>query len=318
MKRLVAGLALLVVAAAVAFWVLTSPRWQGDVGPIPAGAPNLDNGRTLFFAGDCTSCHATPGQDDKMLLGGGLALTSAFGTFYVPNISPDPRDGIGGWTVEQFARAMHAGVSPDGQHLYPSFPYPSFQHMTAADLRDLFAFMKTLPAVQGRARDHDLKFPFNIRRGLGLWKLLYLDGKVFQPDPSKSASWNRGAYLVEAVAHCAECHSPRDALGGIIPDRRFTGGPNPDGHGFVPNITPDPDTGIGKWSKAELVELLTSGYTPEFDSVGGNMAPVVENTAKLPQADREAIAEYILSLAPKPETKRPAEAEPSNEPGSSE
>jgi mono/diheme cytochrome c family protein len=315
MKRLVGGLVLLVVIAAAGFWILTSPRWQSDIGPIPVGGPNLDNGRTLFFAGDCTACHATPGQPDKMRLGGGLALNSAFGTFYIPNISPDPRDGIGGWTVEQFARAMHAGVAPDGTHLYPSFPYTSFQHMTAADLRDLYAFMKTLPAVQGRVRAHELSFPYNIRRGLGLWKLRYLDGRVFQPDSSKSASWNRGAYLVEAVAHCAECHSPRDAFGGIIPDRRFTGGPNPDGRGFVPNITPDPETGIGKWTKADLVELLTTGFTPEFDSVGGNMAPVVENTSKLSQADREAIAEYILSLAPKPATRRPAQPEQSSQSG---
>ncbi|MFC7396665.1 c-type cytochrome [Chelatococcus sp. GCM10030263] len=315
MKRLLGGLVLLVVVGAAAFWILTSPRWQSDIGPIPAGAPNLDNGRAMFFAGDCTSCHATPGQPDKTRLGGGLALTSAFGTFYVPNVSPDVRDGIGGWTVEQFARAMHAGVAPDGQHLYPSFPYTSFQRMTATDLRDLFAFMKTLPAVQGRVREHALSFPYNIRRGLGLWKLRYLDGAVFQPDPSKSAAWNRGAYLVEGPAHCAECHSPRDAFGGIIPDRRFTGGPNPDGRGFVPNITPDPETGIGKWTKADLVELLTTGFTPEFDSVGSNMASVVENTSKLSQADREAIADYILSLAPKPATRPPAQSAPAGQSG---
>lgn len=306
MKRLLSVLVLLAVVGAGGFWILTSPRWQSQaIGPIPAGAPDLANGRTLFMAGDCMGCHATPGQDDKMRLGGGLAMTSDFGTFHVPNISPDIRDGIGGWTVEQFARAMHAGEAPDGRHLYPAFPYASFQRMSATDLRDLFGFIKTLPAVSGAAPDHDLKFPFALRRGIGLWKVLYLDGEPFKPDPSRSASWNRGAYLVEGVAHCAECHSPRDAMGGILADRRFAGGPNPEGRGFIPNITPDEATGIGKWSKAELVELLATGFTPTFDSVGGSMAAVVAGTSQLSPDDREAMAEYILSLPPRTVTPRP-------------
>ena len=305
MKRLLSGLILLAIIGAGGFWVLTSPRWQSqDIGPIPTDTPNMDNGRSLFMAGNCMGCHATPGQDDKLRLGGGLAMTSDFGTFTVPNISPDTRDGIGNWTVEQFARAMHAGEDPDGRHLYPAFPYASFQRMTARDLRDLFAFIKTLPAVEGQPPDHDLKFPFAIRRGVGLWKILYLDGEVFKPDPQRSASWNRGAYLVEAVAHCAECHSPRDALGGIVADRRFAGGPHPEGRGYVPNITPDEVTGIGKWSKEEIVELLTTGFTPTFDSVGGSMAAVVASTSQLSAEDREAMAEYLLSLPPRTATPR--------------
>src|SRR5262245_59687003 len=168
---------LAVIAAVIGlgvFWVVTIPA------TIPASAlaqrtPNLENGKTMFFAGGCTACHAVPGQDDKTKLGGGLALKSPFGTFYAPNISSDPNDGIGGWTDAQFVTAMLRGTSPDGRHYYPAFPYPSYQRMKLDDVRDLFAHMKTLPAVQGRVRDHDLPFPFNIRRALGGWKFLFLD-----------------------------------------------------------------------------------------------------------------------------------------------
>ena len=304
MKRAAFVLLVLLGLGAAAFWFLTDPsRQRAGTEPIPAGHPDLANGQTLFYAGGCASCHATPGQDDKTRLGGGFALTSNFGTFYVPNISPHPRDGIGGWTPEQFLRAMRGGVSPDGRHYYPSFPYTSYQRMNAADVRDVFAFIRTLPPVEGRARAHDLPFPFTVRRGLGLWKLAFLDGEAFAPDAAKSASWNRGAYLVEGPGHCAECHSPRNALGVIEAERRFAGGPNPEGKGSVPNITPHP-SGIGDWSRSDVDEVLGSGMTPEGDFVGGNMAAVVRNIAQVPAPDRDAMAEYILSLPPRETRKR--------------
>src|SRR5262249_16388133 len=150
-------------------------------------------------------CHAQPGQDDKTKLGGGLALKSPFGTFYVPNISPDPRDGIGTWSEADFVTAMTKGTSPDRQHYYPAFPYTSYQRVRIEDLRDLVGFLKTLPPVSSKVRDHDLPFPFNVRRVVGLWKWLFLDGTPFEPDPTKSAEFNRGAYLVNGPGHCAEC-----------------------------------------------------------------------------------------------------------------
>lgn len=304
MRKPILGLVALAAIGGGGFWLLTSPALQAaGTEAVPVGQPNLENGQTLFLAGGCASCHATPGQPDKNRLGGGLTIGSPFGTFHVPNISPHTRDGIGGWTSAQFVRAMRAGVSPDGQHYYPAFPYTSYQRMGAADLHDMFAFIRTLPSVEGRVRDHELGFPFNIRRGLGLWKALYLDGKEFVADPSRSAEWNRGAYLTEGATHCAECHSPRNMLGAIVPERRFAGGADPAGRGFVPNITPHP-TGIGRWSKGEIVELLTTGFTPEYDSVGSNMKPVVDNLAKIPASDRAAIAEYLKSL-PAIETVRP-------------
>jgi mono/diheme cytochrome c family protein len=300
MKRLLVVLVLLAIAGLAVFFIVTSPSIMQSAGtePIPAGEPDLANGKIVFRGGGCVSCHAVPGQPDKTRLGGGLGLGSPFGTFYAPNISPHPRDGIGQWTPQQFLRAMQAGVSPQGAHYFPAFPYSAYQRLAAADVRDLFGYLKTLPQVEGKARDHAVPFPFNIRRSLGGWKLLFLDGKPFTPDPSKSASWNRGAYLVEGMAHCAECHSTRNFMGGIIAGKRFAGGPDPEGKGVIPNITPDKQTGIGNWTKGDLVELLTTGFTPEFDSVGSTMGEVVQNTKQLSQADREAIAEYILSLAP--------------------
>jgi mono/diheme cytochrome c family protein len=305
MKRTIAIVIGFALLAATGFVILTSPEMvHAGLEPIPAGQPDLANGRTMFYAGGCASCHATPDQDDKTRLGGGLALHSPFGTFYAPNISPHPRDGIGGWTPEQFLRAMRGGVSPEGRHYYPAFPYTSYQRMAPADVRDLFAFIRTVPAVEGRVRGHDLRFPFSIRRGLGLWKLAFLDGRMFQPDSAKSASWNRGAYLTEGPGHCAECHSPRNALGVIPAERRFSGGPNPERKGWVPNITPDA-TGIKGWTRSDVVEVLTSGLTPFGDSVGSNMASVVRNTAQIPEADRAAIAEYLLSLPPQVGRKGP-------------
>jgi mono/diheme cytochrome c family protein len=276
--------------------------------PVDAFVPrtaDLANGETMFWAGGCASCHATPKQDDKKRLGGGLRLASPFGTFVVPNISPDPTHGIGGWSEFDFANAMLRGVGRLGDHLYPAFPYTSYQRMSLADVRDLFGYLRTLPADASPSGPHEISVPFNIRRGLGLWKLLYFDGKPFEPDPSKSAAINRGGYLVEGPAHCAECHSPRDAIGGIDPERRFAGGPDPEGKGWVPNITPHAD-GIASYSDKDIAYLLETGSTPEADSVGSTMALVVESTAKLKPEDRSAIAAYIKSLPPRPGKRPPS------------
>jgi mono/diheme cytochrome c family protein len=274
---------------------------------VPASAlgaytPNVANGREMFYAGGCASCHATPGQDDKTKLGGGLGLKSPFGTFHVPNISPDPNDGIGKWSEADFVTAMQKGTSPDGRHYFPAFPYGSYQHMRLEDVRDLFAHLKTLPAVQGKVRDHDVPFPFNVRRLVGGWKFLFLDGKPFQPDAAKSAEWNRGAYLVNGPGHCAECHSPRNALGGIVTAQRFAGGPNPEGEGWVPNIT---QKSLGDYSDKDIAYLLETGQTPDGDSVGGSMTAVIRNTSQLDPEDRNAMAAYIKGLAPVEGPKKP-------------
>jgi mono/diheme cytochrome c family protein len=187
------------------------------------------------------------------------------------------------------------GTSPAGTHYFPAFPYASYQHAKVEDVRDLFAFLKTLPAVSGKVRGHDVPFPFNIRRNVGIWKWLFLDGKPFTPDPSRSAQWNRGAYLVNSLGHCAECHSPRNFLGGIVEAQRFAGGPNPEGEGWVPNIT---QKGLAEWSETDIAFFLETGQTPDNDSAAGSMARVIKNTSQLSAEDRAAMAEYLKSLPP--------------------
>jgi mono/diheme cytochrome c family protein len=305
LRRLIVAVLVLAVIAAGVLWVLTIPA---TVPPDSLGphTPNLDNGKTMFWAGGCASCHAIPKQEDKTRLGGGLALKSPFGTFHVPNISSDTKDGIGGWNEMQFVNAMQMGTV-DGMHLYPAFPYTSYTRMRIGDVRDLFAFLKTLPPVQNTVPPHELGFPFNIRRALGLWKLLFFDTSPFRPDPSKSAEWNRGAYLVNGPGHCAECHSPRNVLGGIIKSQRFAGGPNPVGDGWIPNIT---QKGIGDYSESDIVDILTTGTTPTGDSVGGEMAEVTRSTAQLSAEDRAAMAMYVKSLPPVEGPKPPEKKEP--------
>ena len=265
------------------------------VADLPPHTPNLGNGRTMFIAGGCAACHMTQKQTDATRLGGGLQLHTAFGEFYVPNISSDRQDGIGGWSEAEFVTAMTEGTAPDGSHLYPAFPYPSYRHMRLDDVRDLFAYLKTLPPVAGRVRPHDLKFPFDIRRTVGLWKLLFLDGKGFTPDAKQSAEWNRGAYLVNGPGHCAECHSPRNALGAIVKGRKFDGGPSPTDQGGVPSIRQDK---LADWSVDDIVGTLTTGDTPDSDRVGGPMVEVVRSISQLSNADRHAMAVYIKSLSP--------------------
>ena len=199
---------------------------------------------------------------------------------------------------------MH-GVSPDGQHYFPAFPYTSYQHARRDDVLDLFAYLKTLPAVSGKVRDHDVGFPFNIRRNIGIWKLLFMDDRPFVADGAKSPQWNRGAYLVNSLGHCAECHSPRNFLGGIVASQRFAGGPNPEGEGWVPNIT---QKGLGEWSAKDIAYFLETGQTPDGDTAGGSMARVIRNTSQLPPEDRAAMAEYLKSLPPVEGPPRPKKA----------
>ena len=226
-----------------------------------------------------------------LVLAGGLPFPSDFGTFHAPNISPDPTHGIGEWTLPEFARAVTRGVSPKGQHYYPAFPYTAYQHLAAQDVVNLFAYMQTLPAAEVPSLPHEVSFPFNVRRGLGAWKMLFSDEDFVLADAS-DAQVARGRYLVEGLAHCGECHTPRNALGALEREAWLTGAPNPSGKGRIPAITP----AKLEWSEADLVEYFTSGFTPEYDSAGGEMAEVVSNLAQLPESDREAIAAYLKAL----------------------
>ena len=304
LRRTILVMLMAAVAGFGVYWWLTAPA--ASAVPLPSRAPDLANGQEIFNVGGCSSCHAVPNQPDRLRLGGGLALGSPFGTFYAPNISPDPADGIGRWSEADFVNAVMKGISPGGTHYFPAFPYTSYHLAKVEDVRDLFAYLKTLPPVSGKVRDHDLPFPFNIRRNVGIWKSLFMDGKPFVADGAKSPQWNRGAYLVNGFGHCAECHSPRNLLGGIITAQRFAGGPNPEGEGWVPNIT---QKGIGEWSAKDIANLLKTGELPEGDSVGGAMTRVIKNTSQLSDEDIAAMADYVKSLPPVDGPPRPKRKE---------
>lgn len=246
-------------------------------------------GEQVFHAAGCHSCHASESDNDQKALVGGQAFPSDFGTFYAPNISSDPVHGLGAWSLLDFANALQKGVSPKGQHYYPAFPYTNYARMTPQDVVDLWAYLLLQPGSPTPSKPHDIEFPFNIRRGLGLWKQLYFTDDWIVDDPASE----RGRYLVEALAHCGECHTPRNAIGGLDLSKWLHGAPNPSGKGTIPNITPSKL----QWDAIDIAFYLDEGFTPEFDSVGGHMVPVVENMAKLPPEDRAAIAEYLVGLS---------------------
>ncbi len=300
MKRLILILALilaLLAAGGALARVLSAPKPRFSAAEWDAlglkGDPAA--GRLVFYAGGCESCHKSPGQDDPLRLGGGLELKTSFGSFYPENISSDAVNGIGGWPDVDIANALLSGVSRDGHNLYPAFPYPSYQRMTPRDVADLVAFLRTLPAVPGKAPANDLAFPFSIRRAIGLWKLLYFDNAGLRPDPSQGEQWNRGRYLVEGPGHCGECHTPRGFLGEMDLSRALAGAAMPDGHGRSANLR---GGDFLNWTTADIVEALTSGFTPSGDVLGAGMTAVVRNLAELPESDRQAIAVYLKSLPP--------------------
>jgi mono/diheme cytochrome c family protein len=306
LRRILVLVGVVAVLGFGAYWWLTEPPARLAVSE-PFVTPNPVHGEVIFNAGGCASCHAVPNQPDRLKLGGGLAIPSPFGTFYAPNISPDRADGIGGWSENDFVNAVKRGISPEGTHYFPAFPYTSYAHATVQDVRDLFAYLKTLAPVSGRSPDHDLPFPFDVRRNVGIWKLLFMDDSLFVPNQSRPTQWNRGAYLVNTFGHCAECHSPRNLLGGIKAAQRFAGGPDPDGKGFVPNITQKGE--LAQWSEKDIDYFLETGQTPDGDNAGGAMARVIRNTSQLSSDDRAAIANYVKSLPPVEGPPRPKKKE---------
>lgn len=280
----------LVVAGGL--WLLTrpAPLDEADVADLTGDAVK---GEAVFWAAGCASCHMAPDAEGaaQLVLAGGQRFPSDFGTFIAPNISQDPQHGIGAWTLLNLANALKRGVGRDGQHLFPAFPYAAYAKMQMQDVADLYAFLKTLPADPTPTAPHKLTFPFSRREGIGLWKLLYLsDQWVLEGNLTPTAI--RGRYLVEALAHCGECHTPRTLLGGLKTSAWLAGAPNPSGEGRIPNITP---AKLG-WTTEEVVAYLTTGFTPGFDVVGGHMAHVVENMARLPKSDRQAVAEYLAMV----------------------
>lgn len=289
--RILPAFAVLVLAGAAGGWWITAPD------PLPAATfdgltGDATRGALVFTAAGCASCHmaAEAKGEAELVLVGGQRFPSDFGTFIAPNISPSDA-GIGGWSVADLGNALMRGVSPEGTHYYPALPYGSYAKMQPQDVADVHAYIQTLPPSDVASLPHEIGFPFNIRRSVGGWKLLFLNTDwVLQGDLTPEET--RGREIVEALAHCGECHTPRNALGGMDLSRWLAGAPNPSGEGTIPNITPAKLT----WSNAEIVTYLTSGFTPEYDSVGGHMTHVVENMAKLPDSDRAAVAAYLKKV----------------------
>jgi mono/diheme cytochrome c family protein len=294
MRRLLISAAALAVLGGGIFWVVTAPK-PLDAAQTAGLAGDVTRGESVFWAAGCASCHMAPQAKDEaqLVLAGGQRFASPFGTFLAPNISPDPDHGIGGWSLADFANALTRGVSPQGTHYFPAFPYNAYNKMQMQDLADLKAFMDTLPASATQSQPHEIPFPFNIRRSLGGWKFLF-ENKNWVLNGDLTEVEAHGRYLVEAQAHCGECHTPRNILGGLDRSKWLAGAPNPSGKGRIPNITP----AALNWSEGEIVEYLTTGFTPEFDSVGGHMVHVVENMARLPESDRASIASYLKRVPP--------------------
>lgn len=264
----------------------------------PAESSLVARGQYLVEAAGCTACH-TDVKGHGAPFAGGRALKTAFGTFYPPNLTPDRKTGIGSWSDAEFLRALKQGIAPDGSYYYPAFPFTSFSHMSDADALAIKAYLFSLKPVDRPNHPQEVKFPFSIRPLLFFWRLLYFHPAPFRPDPAHSAAWNRGAYLVTALSHCGECHTPRNFLGGSESSLYLAGTEDgPDGE-IVPNITPDSATGIGDWSESDIVTLLKTGMKPDFDNVQGAMAETIrDGLGQLRESDLEAIATYIHTLPP--------------------
>ena len=258
----------------------------------------VERGAYVFQAAGGCSCH-TNVENDGALMAGGRPIATPFGTIYSTNITPDLETGIGSWSDEDFLRAMTQGVGPSGEQYFPVFPYTSFTRMSRQDLLDLKAYLFSITPVAQSNRQPELQAPFGWRIGVRAWKLLYFRPGTLQPDPDYSPQWNRGAYLARALGHCEECHTPRNLFGGLRKARQHAGTVDgPDGE-LAPNITPDPDTGIGSWSSADLVWFLRMGLKPDGDDTQGLMSELIETGySHLGDDDLEAIAAYILSLTP--------------------
>ncbi|MEO7387312.1 MAG: cytochrome c [Gammaproteobacteria bacterium] len=256
----------------------------------------IERGQYLVHAGGCLTCH-TADRPDAIPLAGGRALETPFGTYYTPNLTPDAATGLGAWTKADIGRALRDGVAPDGSYYYPVFPYPAYTGLSDSDVAAIAAFLRNLKPVRQVIPDHEIPWYLSNRVVMWGWNLLNFTPGRYAPDASRNAAWNRGAYLVRHLGHCGECHTPRNALGGLDRTQELAGNPGgPDGE-KIPDITQDKTSGIGNWSEDEIVLFLEYGVLPDGDFAGSSMSDVIsDNTAKLTTEDRLAIAAYLKAL----------------------
>jgi mono/diheme cytochrome c family protein len=297
-------LTILVVAGVAAVLVLRLPYSESETPQRSAfDAALIESGAQLAAIGNCETCHTAP---DGARYAGGRSVGTPFGVIYSTNITPDRETGIGAWSQEAFARAMRDGVRRDGAHLYPAFPYDHFTHVTDADIKALYAYAMTREPVRAENRKNELAFPFNVRPLLAGWKLLYLKSGKFAPDTTKSAEWNRGAYLVEGLAHCGACHTPRNGLGAEKSDAKFAGA---DADGWdAPALNANSPAPI-PWDADHMFVYLRQGFDGRHGAPAGPMAPVVHNLSRAAESDVKAIATYMVAMAGEPSAERKAKAE---------
>lgn len=311
-KRLLIALAVLVALALVAVFALDLSG-EGDVpgskAPYPQRQPReegalLQRGETLARAGNCLGCHTARGGAPGA---GGRGIDTPFGTVYASNLTPDLETGLGRWSADDFWRALHHGRSANGRRLYPAFPYPNYTRVTREDADALHAYLRSLPPVRQPNRAHELRFPYNTQAALAVWRALFFRPGVFEPDPARSAEWNRGAYLVQGLGHCGACHSARNALGATRGSAGLGGGTLPVQGWYAPSLASAREAGVAHWAVEEVVALLRTGSAPR-GSVQGPMAEVVfHGTQHLDEADLRAMAVYLRSL---PQDERPAAPAP--------
>ena len=258
----------------------------------------VERGGYLVRAGGCISCH-TDKKGNGAPFAGGRGLKTPFGIYYSPNITPDPETGIGKWTDADFVQALRRGLNPQGQHYFPVFPYTTYTKISEKDVLAIKAYLFSLQPVPRKNRAHDVWPPFNWRWTVGLWKKLYFQEGGIEPEPDRDPIWLRGAYLVEALAHCGECHTPRNFAGALDRTMWMAGTKNGPEGAVAPNITPEVQTGIGDWSADQMAFFLKTGTRPDWEVAEGLMAETIKDgLSHLSKADLEAIARYMSSLPP--------------------
>ncbi len=303
---LLASVLLLAAAAAAVAWL--NLRDEIDVRiPVASTTPSdslIARGAYLARAGNCAGCHTARGGP---AYAGGRGIDTPFGTVFSSNLTPDEKTGIGGWSPAHFWRAMHNGRSRDGRLLYPAFPYPNYTQVTREDADALFAYLGSLPAVERARTPHTLRFPYDSQAALAVWRALYFKPGVHEADPQRSAEWNRGAYLVRGLGHCAACHTARNALGASSESLDLAGGMIPMQNWYAPSLTSPHEAGVGDWDRQHIVDLLKTGISPRASATGPMAEVVLRSTQYLSDGDLGAMAQFLKELAP-PATSAPPPA----------
>ncbi|MBB3228752.1 mono/diheme cytochrome c family protein [Luteibacter sp. Sphag1AF] len=264
-------------------------------------AAQIERGRYLSLAGDCASCHTARGGQ---AYAGGRVVPTPFGSIPAPNLTPDMATGIGGWSADDFYRALHEGRGKDGQYLYPAFPYTSYTRVTRPDSDAIFAYLRSLPPVHSERRDNDLRFPYSMRRMMAGWRLFYFTQEEYVADSSQSAAWNRGAYLVNGLGHCNDCHSTRNSLGATVDDPSLAGGMIPMQNWYAPDLSTKANGGLEGWTTKDIVDLLKTGRSARGTAFGPMAEVVRESTQHLNDDDLAAMALYLQSLPARPVPKK--------------